>query len=198
MRTSTVKDLTKPRREPRRYKSIEIRRVNDDDRRVARRPHPVPGAVLALVGGGHGVTAEAASGRAEPVGSCRVRRDACDMPSVYRAADLVLLPSTHGENLPTVLIEAAGAGRAVVASRVGGIPDIVRDGETGLLFEPGNTGALADASSPCSWIPTGVTGWPPRPWAGHTNGSRRGRGSNPPRHLSRRRTCRTDGAGCPR
>jgi glycosyltransferase involved in cell wall biosynthesis len=65
------------------------------------------------------------------------------MPAVYRAADVVLLPSTHGENLPTVLIEASATGCAIAASRVGGIPDIL--GDTGLLFEPGSTEGLADA-----------------------------------------------------
>jgi glycosyltransferase involved in cell wall biosynthesis len=68
-----------------------------------------------------------------------------DMPAVYRAADVVLLPSTHGENLPTVLIEASATGCAIAASRVGGIPDIVLDGTTGLLFEPGSIEGLADA-----------------------------------------------------
>lgn len=68
-----------------------------------------------------------------------------DMPAVYRSADVVLLPSTHGENLPTVLIEASATGCAIAASRVGGIPDIVLDGTTGLLFEPGSIDGLADA-----------------------------------------------------
>jgi glycosyltransferase involved in cell wall biosynthesis len=103
-----------------------------------------PGAVLALVGGGdmepqlRRRVAELNLTAAVVFAGVRA-----DMPRVYRAADLVLLPSTHGENLPTVLMEAAAAGRAVAASRAGGIPDIVRDGATGLLFEPGNTPALA-------------------------------------------------------
>jgi glycosyltransferase involved in cell wall biosynthesis len=44
-----------------------------------------------------------------------------------------------------VIIEAFARARPVVASRVGGIPDLVRDGENGLLVEPGDTPALADA-----------------------------------------------------
>lgn len=68
-----------------------------------------------------------------------------DMPDVYRAADVVLLPSIYGENLPTVLIEASATSRAIAASRVGGIPDIVIDNVTGLLFESGSEQGLADA-----------------------------------------------------
>lgn len=107
----------------------------------------VPDAVLALVGGGElepelRVAAAAAGLAPDAVVFAGVRTD---MPAVFRAADLVLLPSTHGENLPTVLIEAAGSGRAVVASRIGGVPDIVADGETGLLVPAGQPAALADA-----------------------------------------------------
>ena len=68
-----------------------------------------------------------------------------DMPRVYRAADVVLAPSIYGENLPTVLIEASATARPIAASRVGGIPDIVLDNTTGLLFEPGDEQGLADA-----------------------------------------------------
>ncbi|MCX2932696.1 glycosyltransferase [Mycobacterium sp. CVI_P3] len=105
-----------------------------------------PGAVLALTGGGEAeeelrrLVAELEL--AESVIFAGVRTD---MPAVYRAADVVLLPSTHGENLPTVLIEASATGRAIAASRIGGIPDIVLDGRTGLLFEPGSEQGLADA-----------------------------------------------------
>jgi glycosyltransferase involved in cell wall biosynthesis len=67
-----------------------------------------------------------------------------DMPAIYRAADLVLLPSTHGENLPTVLIEASACGRPVAASRIGGIPDIVAEDVTGLLFDANSERDLAD------------------------------------------------------
>lgn len=68
-----------------------------------------------------------------------------DIPAILRASEVVLLPSVYGENLPTVLMEAGGCGRAVVASDVGGISDIVADGETGLLVPPGDATAIADA-----------------------------------------------------
>jgi glycosyltransferase involved in cell wall biosynthesis len=105
-----------------------------------------PDAVLSLSGGGE-LDAElralvAQCGVADSVVFAGVRTD---MPEVYRAADVVLLPSTHGENLPTVLIEASATGRAIAASRIGGIPDIVIDDRTGLLFESGSEVQLADA-----------------------------------------------------
>lgn len=68
-----------------------------------------------------------------------------DVAEILRASDVVLLPSIYGENLPTVLIEAAGCGRPVVASRIGGIPDIVDDGRTGVLTDPGDPNAIAAA-----------------------------------------------------
>jgi glycosyltransferase involved in cell wall biosynthesis len=67
-----------------------------------------------------------------------------DVPTILRASTLVLLPS-EGEALPTVLIEAAGCGRAVVATSVGGVPEVVVDGQTGLLVPPGDLVALQDA-----------------------------------------------------
>ncbi|MPM35898.1 D-inositol-3-phosphate glycosyltransferase [bioreactor metagenome] len=63
----------------------------------------------------------------------------------YRAADVLALPSRE-DNLPNVMIEALACGTPVVATRVGGIPDAVRDGETGFLASaedaPGFAAAL--------------------------------------------------------
>jgi 2-deoxystreptamine N-acetyl-D-glucosaminyltransferase/2-deoxystreptamine glucosyltransferase len=60
------------------------------------------------------------------------------------AADVFVLPS-HSEGLPTVCCEALNCGLPVVATAVDGTPEIVRDGETGLLVPPGDAAALAGA-----------------------------------------------------
>jgi glycosyltransferase involved in cell wall biosynthesis len=57
----------------------------------------------------------------------------------------VVLPSGKTEGIPVAMMEALAAERAVVASRLSGVPELVVDGETGLLVEPGNPIALADA-----------------------------------------------------
>lgn len=59
------------------------------------------------------------------------------------SASMLILPSTH-EPLGLVLGEAMAVGKPVVATRVGGIPHIVKDGETGFLVEPRDAKALAD------------------------------------------------------
>jgi len=60
-----------------------------------------------------------------------------------RAAALVV-PSICYENFPRTIAEAFACGLPVIASRIGALADIVTDGETGLLFEPGNPRDLAD------------------------------------------------------
>src|SRR5947199_3185738 len=67
-----------------------------------------------------------------------------DMPSVYAAMDIFVLPSLN-EGLPMTILEAMAASRPVVATRVGAIPSVVKDGETGLLVNPGDVNGLRDA-----------------------------------------------------
>ncbi|MCX8036651.1 MAG: glycosyltransferase family 4 protein [Candidatus Sumerlaeia bacterium] len=67
-----------------------------------------------------------------------------DVPEILAAADLFVMPSL-AEGLGTAAIEASAAGKPIVASRVGGICDVVRDGETGRLVPPGDAVALAQA-----------------------------------------------------
>lgn len=64
--------------------------------------------------------------------------------SLISTADVLALPS-FAENLPVSVIEAMAAGLAVVATPVGAVEDIIRDGETGLLVAPGDVDALASA-----------------------------------------------------
>lgn len=61
----------------------------------------------------------------------------------FAAFDAMVLPSAN-EGTPVTAIEALAACRPVVATRVGGVPDVVRDGEDGFLVEPGDVDALAD------------------------------------------------------
>jgi glycosyltransferase involved in cell wall biosynthesis len=62
----------------------------------------------------------------------------------YAAFDAMILPSGN-EGTPVSAIEALAAGRPVVATRVGGVPDVVRDGEDGFLVERGDVDELAGA-----------------------------------------------------
>jgi glycosyltransferase involved in cell wall biosynthesis len=66
-----------------------------------------------------------------------------DVAPFYAAFDALVLPSSN-EGTPVSAIEALAAGRPVVATRVGGVPDVVQDGEDGFLVEPGATDDLAD------------------------------------------------------
>ncbi len=66
-----------------------------------------------------------------------------DMERMYRAMDIFAFPSVCRETFGMVVIEAMASGLPVVASTVGGVPEIVKDGENGLLVPPGNHEALA-------------------------------------------------------
>ncbi|HEY1854945.1 MAG TPA: glycosyltransferase family 4 protein [Solirubrobacterales bacterium] len=62
----------------------------------------------------------------------------------FAAAPIFVLPSIS-EGLPVALLEAMSWGRAIVATRVGGVPDVVEDGQEALLVEPGDSSALGAA-----------------------------------------------------
>ncbi|MGY1812678.1 glycosyltransferase family 4 protein [Blastococcus sp. SYSU D00820] len=66
------------------------------------------------------------------------------VPAVLGSLDVLVLPSAY-EEMGSVLTEAMAAGLPAVASAVGGIPEVVADGGTGLLVPPGDVGALAAA-----------------------------------------------------
>jgi len=67
-----------------------------------------------------------------------------EIPLWMNACDVLCLPSLS-EGLPNVALEAMACGLPVVASRVGGVPEVVRDGVNGFLVPPSDPGALADA-----------------------------------------------------
>jgi glycosyltransferase involved in cell wall biosynthesis len=66
-----------------------------------------------------------------------------DIPDVLSGLDLFLMPSLS-EGLGTAVLEAAAAGLPIIASNIGGIPDIIESGKNGLLVPSGKPGALAE------------------------------------------------------
>ncbi len=66
-----------------------------------------------------------------------------DTRELIRAVDIFVLPSLS-EGIPMALLEAMAASRAVIASRVGGIPEVIRDGVEGILVEPKDVSALVE------------------------------------------------------
>lgn len=70
-----------------------------------------------------------------------------EVMELFRSARAVVVPSVWDDPCPTVVLEAMAAGRPVVAARSGGIVDMVVDGSTGRLVEPGDVTALSGALS---------------------------------------------------
>lgn len=73
------------------------------------------------------------------------RVDNAEMPRLYADADCALNPSTV-DNMPVSILEAFASGVPVVSTDAGGIPDLLSDGQTGLLVPVGDARALADAA----------------------------------------------------
>jgi len=67
-----------------------------------------------------------------------------DVPDVLAALDVAICAS-HYEGSPLAVMEYMGAALPIVATRVGGVPDLIEDGVNGLLVEPGNPAGLAKA-----------------------------------------------------
>jgi L-malate glycosyltransferase len=113
-------------------------------RALGRLVRTVPHARLVLVGDGPEreriERCIADSGLGDSVRLLGTRRDVARFTAV---ADMFLLTSIS-EGIPLTLIEAMAAGLPVVATRVGGVPEVVQDGVTGLLAEPGDDGTLAE------------------------------------------------------
>jgi glycosyltransferase involved in cell wall biosynthesis len=64
---------------------------------------------------------------------------------VFERLDITVLPSLYKEGLPNVLLESMAMGVPVVSSDIGGVSEIVHDGETGYMVEPGDKSALSEA-----------------------------------------------------
>jgi glycosyltransferase involved in cell wall biosynthesis len=67
-----------------------------------------------------------------------------DVPNLLASLDVLALPSYAHEGIPQIILQAQAMGRAVVATTVGGIPEVVEDGVNGLLVPPRDAEALAE------------------------------------------------------
>jgi glycosyltransferase involved in cell wall biosynthesis len=97
---------------------------------------------------GDGVGFDEVSRRVREMGldpSVRLTGFRRDIPEVMAALDVLVLPSIRSEAIPQVIPQALAVGTPVVASTVGGSPELIRDGENGRLVPPGDPRALADA-----------------------------------------------------
>lgn len=123
-----------------RYKAVDV--LAEAWRRAAPR---LPGATLYLVG--RGAMRDVPAALVAELPEQARWTESLTTPEVARALDeatVLVLPS-RSEGLGRVVVEAFCRGRGVVGSRVGGIPDIVEDGTTGILVPPEDPAALADA-----------------------------------------------------
>src|SRR6266436_9131196 len=105
-----------------------------------------PGARFLIVGDGVGF--DGVSRRVRDMGldtHVRLTGFRRDIPEVMAALDVLVLPSIRSEAIPQVIPQALAVGTPVVASTVGGSPELIRDGENGRLVPPGDSRALADA-----------------------------------------------------
>jgi glycosyltransferase involved in cell wall biosynthesis len=123
-----------------RYKAVDV--LADAWRIAAPR---VPNAMLHIVGQGtlRDVPARVIAELPEQT-RWTERLETGEVARALDEATVLVLPS-RSEGLGRVVVEAFCRGRGVVASRVGGIPDLVEDGETGILVPPGDERALASA-----------------------------------------------------
>ena len=123
-----------------RYKNIHA--IGEAWRLAAPR---VPGGLLRIVGDGrHHDVAESLVRDLPRSVTWERRLETADVVRAFDDAWLLLLAS-RSEGTPRVVLEALCRGRAVVGARAGGIPDVVWDGETGVLVDPGRPAEIADA-----------------------------------------------------
>ena len=113
----------------------------------------VPSAMLLVAGDGALRTATInLASSLEIAGAVRFLGWRLDLPALYHTLDIVVLSSLN-EGTPVSVIEGMAAGRAVVATSVGGVPDLIEHGTTGLLVPAGDPRALADAVTSIATAP---------------------------------------------
>ena len=104
-----------------------------------------PNAKLLIAGdGGERAHLKSAAGRLGLNGSVQFLGSRSDIPEVLATCDVIAVPSIQ-EGLPMALLEAMASGKAVVATGVGSIPDVIRDGGSGILVPPASAKSLAQA-----------------------------------------------------
>ncbi len=115
-------------------------------RGLARLPEKLKEKILYCISGEGGVR-EKLEKLAKDLGVKEMTRFLGFVPNakeLLAGADIFLLPS-RTEAFPYVLLEAGGAGRAVIATRVGGVPEIIKDMQNGILIHPRSPGEVAEA-----------------------------------------------------
>lgn len=111
-----------------------------------------PGATLTLVGNdtpnilGYSSGYQYLAGKFAEIGCINAVRfvgnlPLVDLPEIFHSHDVVWVPSLY-DNFPLICLEAMACGKPVVVSNAGGLPEMVQDGETGLVFEKGNPDEL--------------------------------------------------------
>jgi len=120
---------------------------------LARLDPPHGGDQLLIAGQGDlGPELEAQAARLGLARRCRFLGVRADIPELVAACDAVVL-SSRWEGLPNVVMEAMAGGRPVVATRAGGTPELVDDGGSGILVDPGEPRALAAAMAGVAGAP---------------------------------------------
>lgn len=104
---------------------------------------------------------------AHPTLEARLERFDADRASFYRQVDVVVVPSIWLENQPMVIIESFAHRKPVIASRVGGLPEMLIDGAGGRLFPAGDVSALRRVATELAADPgavarlaEGIPAWP--------------------------------------
>jgi glycosyltransferase involved in cell wall biosynthesis len=118
--------------------------------------HAIETRVKGLVVGDGPDYALVARATAESRGVVRMLGERADALDIMHAADVVCLTSV-AETLPMSVLEAMSVGRPVIATRVGGVPEAVRDGETGILVSPDCPSEVATALVSLARDPAGAT-----------------------------------------
>lgn len=107
-----------------------------------------PRALFVLAGKGeerHLAALRAQAERLGIAGSLRLLGHREDVPEILAASDVCVLPSAGNEGIPQAVIQYLAVGRPVVATPVGGVPEVIEEGRTGLLVRPGDAAGLAES-----------------------------------------------------